>query len=304
MKIDRLIGILSILLQQKKVTAPYLAEKFEVSKRTVNRDIDTLCKAGIPIVTEQGHNGGISIMEGYRIDKTLLTNDDMRSILTGLKSLDSISGTNKYRLLMDKLSVKSNDNMSTLSSNEHIMIDLSTWHKSSLSPKIELIQSAIDNSETVSFHYFSPSGESKREIEPYLLLFKWSSWYVWGYCLKRNDYRLFKLNRLSELKRERQISEKHPRKVPDLSSENIFPSTFTIKAIFKQDMKWRLIDDYGTDSFNELDDGRLLFTRGCSDKYNLFTWLLTFGTSVELLEPENLRSEFSDLAQKISEIYR
>lgn len=292
------------MLQQEKVTAPYLAEKFEVSRRTVNRDIESLAKSGIPIVTEQGHNGGISIMDGYRIDKTLLTNEDMRSILTGLKSLDSISGTNKYRLLMDKLSVKSNDNSASLASNEHILIDLSTWHKSSISPKIELIQSAIDNSVTVSFRYFSPSGESEREIEPYLLLFKWSSWYVWGYCLKRNDYRLFKLNRLSELKKEHQITEKHPYKVPDLSSESMFPSALTIKAVFEPNIKWRLIDDYGIDSFTELDDGRLLFIRGCSDKYSLFTWLLTFGPSVELLEPENLRSEFSEFAQKISDIYK
>ena len=87
MKIDRLIGILTILMQKEKVTAPYLAEKFEVSRRTINRDIEDMCKAGIPIVTLQGKNGGISIMEGYQIDKTLLTNDDMDSILSALKGL-------------------------------------------------------------------------------------------------------------------------------------------------------------------------------------------------------------------------
>lgn len=84
MKIDRLIGILTILMQKEKVTAPYLAERFEVSRRTINRDIEDMCKAGIPIVTLQGKNGGISIMEGYQIDKTLLTNDDMNSILSAL----------------------------------------------------------------------------------------------------------------------------------------------------------------------------------------------------------------------------
>lgn len=104
MKIDRLIGILTILMQKEKVTAPYLAEKFEVSRRTINRDIEDMCKAGIPIVTLQGKNGGISIMEGYQIDKTLLTNDDMDSILSALKGLDSVSNTNKYKLLIEKLS--------------------------------------------------------------------------------------------------------------------------------------------------------------------------------------------------------
>ena len=93
MKIDRLIGILSILLQREKVTAPYLADKFEVSRRTISRDIEDICMAGIPIVTARGAGGGISIMEGFRMDKTLLTSREMQSILAGLRSLDSVSGT-------------------------------------------------------------------------------------------------------------------------------------------------------------------------------------------------------------------
>ena len=80
MKIDRLIGILSILLQKETITAPVLAEQFEVSRRTISRDIDTLCQAGIPIVTRQGINGGISIMDGYTIDRTLLTGSEMKDI--------------------------------------------------------------------------------------------------------------------------------------------------------------------------------------------------------------------------------
>lgn len=94
MKIDRLIGILSILLQQKKITAPELADKFEVSKRTINRDIENLCKAGIPIQTTQGCGGGIQIMDGFRMDRTLLTSKDMQMIMAGLRSLDSVSGSN------------------------------------------------------------------------------------------------------------------------------------------------------------------------------------------------------------------
>ena len=125
MKIDRLIGILSILLQQEKVTAPYLAEKFEVSRRTIIRDVEALCKAGIPIVTAQGREGGISIMDGYRVDRTLLTSREMQSILTGLKSLDSVSGSNKYQQLMDKLSVKQG---LILVADSHIAIDLSLIH--------------------------------------------------------------------------------------------------------------------------------------------------------------------------------
>ena len=109
MKIDRQLGILSILLQKESVTAPYLSEMFEVSRRTINRDIEDLCKAGIPIVTRQGANGGISIIDGYKIDKTMLTHDEMQDILAGLRSLDSVNGTNRYGQLMEKLSIGSSD---------------------------------------------------------------------------------------------------------------------------------------------------------------------------------------------------
>lgn len=303
MKIDRIIGILTILLQMDKVTAPYLAEKFEVSRRTINRDIEDMCKAGIPIVTLQGRNGGISIMDGYRIDKTLLTNNDMSSILSALKGLDSISLTNKYKLLIEKLSVSKNNNSDVLPSNEHIIIDLSSWQKSLLLPKVELIQSAINRSETILFRYFSSKGETIRELEPLSLIFKWSSWYVWGYCLTRNDYRLFKLNRITELKEGKPVAKKHIQAPPDFSSDNIFPTEFTIEAVFDSSVKWRLIDEYGTNSFTELENGRLHFVNKCSDKYSLFSWLLTFGDSVELLEPKYLRSEFIEYLQKISRIY-
>ena len=103
MKIDRMIGILSILLQEEKTTAPKLAERFEVSKRTINRDIEALCKAGVPIRTSQGVGGGISIMEGYRMDRTILTSKDMQMILAGLRSLDSVSGSSYYGQLMEKI---------------------------------------------------------------------------------------------------------------------------------------------------------------------------------------------------------
>ena len=113
MKIDRLIGILSILLQEEKITAPELAERFEVSRRTINRDIEDLCRAGIPIFTSQGAGGGISIMDGYRMDRTILTSRDMQMILAGLRNLDSVSGSHYYGQLMEKLKAGSSDVIGT-----------------------------------------------------------------------------------------------------------------------------------------------------------------------------------------------
>lgn len=301
MKIDRLIGILSILLQQEKVTAPYLAEKFEVSRRTINRDIEDICKAGIPIVTSQGQNGGISIMEGYRMDKTLLTSSDMQAILAGLKSLDSVSGSKRYQQLMEKLAM---GNSSVLASNNHIMIDLASWYRSSLAPKIGVLQAAVEDRRKVEFNYYAPGGESRRSVEPYLLIFKWSSWYLWGYCCEKQDYRLFKLNRMTELKAAGEQYEPRQMPVPELSAERVYPTGIDVEAVFEPDMKWRLVEEFGMESFTQQEDGRLKFSFGFADKENLFGWLLSFGDKVELTKPANLRRELFEMVKRLQKMYR
>ena len=301
MKIDRLIGILSILLQKKRVTAPYLAEKFEVSRRTINRDIESLCKAGIPLVTIQGAGGGIEIMGGYRIEHTLLTSQDMQAILAGLRSLDSVAGSKRYQQLMEKLTMGGS---SVLPSNQRIAIDLSSWHRNSLAPKIELIQSAIENKEMISFEYYAPAGESFRTIEPYLLVFRWSSWYVWGYCLKRRGFRMFKLNRQQGLKNQGEIFK--PRQVPEfkMAEEVIFPAAIFVKVLFDPCMQWRLIEEYGIESFCRQEDGKLLFKGGFTDKGSLFGWLLSFGDQAELVEPECLREDLREMIWTMGRKYK
>lgn len=301
MKIDRLIGILSILLQQEKVTAPYLAEKFEVSRRTINRDIEHLCQAGIPIVTAQGYGGGISIMEGYRIDRTLLTASDMQAILVGLKSLDSISRTNRYRHLMDKLHM---ENPAVLPSNQHIIINLASWYKPYLAPKVELIQKAIEEHQAIHFRYYSPKEESERVIEPCLLVFQWTSWYVWGYCRLREDFRLFKLNRLLDLALTGETFI--PRPTPEFTPapREFYHGTLPVTVRVKPESKWRLIEEFGPESFTLEPDGSLLFSFTFCDKENLFSWLLSLGAQAELLTPENLREEFFQLLSGLAQAYR
>lgn len=300
MKIDRLIGILSILLQQERVTAPYLTEIFEVSRRTINRDIEDLCKAGIPLVTSQGKKGGISIMEGFRMDRTVLTSEDMRSILAGLKSLDSVSGSSKYQQLMEKLTA---GQTSKLETENNIRIDLSSWYKSSLPPKIGLIKEASASHRMIAFRYFSSSGEGVRKIEPYYLIFQWSSWYVWGYCTDRQDYRLFKLNRLTELKLLEETFE--PRELPefDMAADAAFPIRFWVKGLVEPEAKWRVIEEFGVESITELENGKLLFEFPYTDKENLFSWILSMGDSIELLEPASFRDELGCIAKRIREKY-
>ena len=295
MKLERMIGILAVLLQQEKVTAPWLAEKFEVSRRTINRDIERLCMAGIPIVTSRGAGGGISVMEGYKIDRTLLTSSDMQAILAGLRSLDSVSGTGRYAQLMDRLLPGASD---LLSGDPHILIDLSSWYKTALAPKIELLHEAIENSRLVSFSYHAPSGESSRLVEPYDLIFRWAGWYLWGWCRTREDFRLFKLNRMTELA-DAGSFEKRPASLPDLSQERVFPHVFQVKARIEPEYRWRLIEEYGVDSFQVQEDGSLLFSFGFTDKTGIVGWIASFGGGAELLEPEELRCELVQFGENI-----
>ena len=301
MKIDRLIGILSVLLQKEAVTAPYLAEKFEVSRRTINRDIEELCKAGIPIVTKQGVGGGISIMDGYKLERTLLTGTEMQDILAGLRSLDSVEGTNRYRQLMEKLSAGSSDFMT---GNQSVLIDLSAWDKDCLAPKIELVRTAVDSGRELEFRYYAPHGESDRRIRPYYLIFHWSSWYVWGWCTTREDYRLFKLSRMEALRISETAFEKSAVPLPDLSGEHIFPNKIHVKALFDAQCKWRLIEEYGSGCFTEREDGRLLFSRDYTDEEHLILWILGFGEKAEILEPESAREKLQKTIRRMEERYR
>ena len=298
-KTERLIGILSILLQWERVTTPELAEQFEVSRRTIQRDIESLCRAGIPIFTAQGKGGGVSIMEGYRVDRTVLTGPEMQAILAGLRSLDSVSGTKRYAQLMEKLCAGTSR---LVSGGANLLIDLSSWYRSSLAPKIECIQEAIAEHRTIRFTYFSPKGESVRNAEPYYLVFHWSAWYVWAWCRTREDFRLFKLNRMTELSRgEPFVPRDAP--LPDLSPERVFPTKYQAVVLFDPSYRWRLVEEYGENSFTEEPDGRLRFTGGFPDADGVFSWVLTFGEGAELLEPVELRERLHAIAETLAERY-
>ncbi len=303
MKIDRLIGILAILLQKDTVTAPDLAEHFEVSRRTINRDIEDLCKAGIPIVTRQGQGGGICIMDGYRMDRTLLTHVEMKDILAGLRSLDSVNGTNRYGQLMEKLFAGSSDFMA---GDQSVLIDLSSWYKKSLAPKIEMIREGIENGMEISFLYFAPKGESRRRIEPYYLIFRWSSWYVWGWCCQREDFRLFKLNRMEEVFLTGKRFEKRKPSMPDLDDGKIFPGGIKVTILFEPECKWRLVEDFGVSCFEELEDGKLLFQADYTDRENLITWIMSFRDGAVVLQPEDIRVQIKEsiegMARKYAEL--
>lgn len=297
MKIDRLIGIITILLGQDKVTAPELAKRFEVSRRTINRDIEDICKAGIPLITTQGYGGGISIADGYKIEKTLFTEEELQTIFTALKGVDSVSKTPYLEKLLEKLSSKNKQ----IIANDNIVIDLASFSQTPLTEKIEVLKNAIGNKHYVSFQYYYEKGECKRRIEPYRLVFKWSTWYVFGYCLDKKDYRMFKLNRLWNL----QLIENtfSPRDVPlnKVNFDNHFISNaaFHLKAIFSASEKYRIIEEYGVDSYTLYSNEKLLFQHDFASYENMRNWVFSFGDKVEILEPKELYCDGLQQAKNI-----
>lgn len=299
-KIDRLIGILTCLLQTDKTTAPALARRFEVSSRTILRDVEALCKAGIPIVTAQGGDGGISVMEGYRLDKSLLTENDLQVILTGLQGIQSVSKSEAAEVLFDKLLPK---NRAAAQLQETMQIDLSSFYKDSLSEKIDLLQRAVSGSKRVRFRYYYSKGEAVKTAEPYQLVFKWSDWYLFAFCPERQDFRLYKLKRLWELS---MCAEGFlPRAVPE--EKRRFGSHMTddyfITAVFAPGEKYKLVEEYGPDSFTVLPDGRLWMRRGFTDLGDAVLWFLGFGDRVQVLEPPEAVERLRALAQKITRLY-
>lgn len=301
MKIDRLLGILTVLLQKESVTAPYLAEKFEVSRRTVSRDIDVLCKAGIPIYTKQGGGGGICIADGFKLDKNVLTKDELTNMITSLKALGSVSEKSSIEKTIEKLT---GNGETVISLRDSIIIDLSSHSKNVITEKIKLIKSAISESRLISFTYYYEKGETARKIEPYFITFQWNAWYIFGYCVLREDWRLFKLSRLWNLTVcEEQFSL---RDIPP-GRENLF-SYFTdeykLTAVFEASEKYRLIDEYGIDCSMELSDGKLLLELNYTNKSYILNWLLSFGSKVYVTEPALLAEEIKKTAFELLEIYK
>ena len=202
---------------------------------------------------------------------------------------------------MDKLSP---DCSGGALSGQYISIDLSSWYKSTLAPKIEKIRQAIERREKIAFDYYGPKGESHRKLEPYRLVFKWSSWYVWGYCVDKEDFRLFKLNRMPEIENTGEVFEARVLPESEISPVVFAPGQLHARILFEPEAKWRLIDDFGLDSFTEQPDGMLLFAFDFMDVDNLFSWLLSFGSQAELLEPEELRDIFFEMIQKMMKKYK
>lgn len=299
MKIDRLFGILTILTQKQRVKAKDLAERFEVSLRTIHRDIEYISMAGIPIVTYPGGNGGIGIADGFTLDKSILTPNELQSIILGLKSLDSVIGSPQINTLLRKLSPES-DRFIALK--DDIVIDLASFYKNSLAPKINLLRGAISNRLVVQFEYYSKHGQTKRELEPYFITFKWSAWYVFGFCRLRSDFRLFKLNRLINLELTdncyipREITESQL----DLERFYLAPGkrNYAILLLDKS-LEYVMIDNYGQDSYEIIDDNTIISKWDYVNEGEMVKTILGLGGNAKVIAPQELVEAVKKEAEKI-----
>lgn len=300
MKIDRLLGIVTILLKNPKVKAKTLAERFEVSIRTIHRDIEDICKAGIPIVTYQGGDGGISIAEGYKLDNSLLTLEDMNNIIVGLKGMESVSKEKNIKLLLEKFQ---NDREEVIAANDNIFIDLASFYKEGLSEKIKILRQAISDKNRVEFEYFSSNSTCKRTVEPYYISFRWGDWYLFAYCKLRSDFRVFKLNRMDRLLRLEEKFTDIDIPVEKLDMGNYFnKEEETAELLIDKSMEYKLVDTYGVGSYEIIED-KLKFSLNYVNKEYALEFIMSLGDKAKVISPQSLAEEIKNKAKNILSIY-
>lgn len=298
MQESRLFRIVYYLLQNGKATAPELAEKFEVSIRTIYRDIDALSSAGIPIYATQGKGGGISILNDYTLDKSLFSEQEQEQMLTALQGMTATTGKNSNELLT-KLS-----GLFQIKSTNWIDVDFSDWaYRAPQQDTFNIIKEAIFQKRVISFCYFSGKGnKEKRNVKPIQLVFKSKSWYLYSFCLLRNDYRFFKLTRIKELEMlsETFTQDFAPTKIKkQVQVEN----TVAVKLKFDKQAAFRVYDEFA-DKITEDLQGNLYVQVDLPDNEILYSYVMSFSESVEIIEPQSIREQMKKRLQKIQEKYR
>ena len=296
MRDSRLFRILYYVLEKGKVTANELSEKFEVSVRTIYRDIDVISSAGIPIYATQGKGGGIEIADDFVLKKSLLSEKEQEQILVALKGLEGINKQYENELLT-KLSA-----FFKIKNTNWIEVDFTNWQRGNEYDELfNYIKSAIINKNIIRFTYFSSNEkETSREVKPIRLLFKGWDWYVYTFCLLRNEFRYFKLSRIRDLKI---LDENFEDSYEDvvLIKKMEYKDTVHVKLKFDRKVAFRVYDEMG--DIKEDEEGNLYAEIELPNDYNLYNYIFSFGESVEVLEPIEIRNNIRDMTNKMSRIY-
>lgn len=297
MKDNRLFRILYYILENGKVTANELADKFEVSARTIYRDIDSISSVGIPIYALQGKGGGIEIAEDFILSKLLLSENEKQQIMSALQGLDNTTKQHENELLT-KLSA-----LFKMKNTNWIEVDFNNWKNNKMYERtFNGIKSAILSKNIVSFTYFSSNEEeTNRIVKPVRLLFKSQDWYLYAFCLLRNDFRYFKLSRIKNLYIH---TEKFDDSFEDaiLKKEMPHENTVHIKVKFDRKVAFRVYDEINGEIIED-DEGNLYAEIEIPNDYNLFNYIFSFGDGAEVLEPKEIRMQIKEMINKMAEKY-
>ncbi len=308
MKIDRLVSIIMLLLDRERLGARELAERFEVSPRTIYRDIDAVGRAGIPVRSVPGVGGGFEIMREYKVDRKVFSTADLSAILMGLSNLSTlIRGDELVSALAKVKSFIPADRAKDIELRaSQISIDLSPWMGSrNLQPDLETVKTALQEHRLLSFAYADRHGsQTARTAEPYQLVLKNSEWYWQGYCLTRNDFRLFKVTRMANL---RMLAESFtPRAAPKPQldfSDAAAAMQIYIKLRIHQSVLDRVLDVCGYEHVSPDGDAHYLVRYPFIENDYHYDMLLGFGDRCECLEPPHIRAELKRRIRAMAALY-
>ena len=299
MRSERLFEIVFILLNKKRTTAQELAKKFGVSVRTIYRDMDILSSAGIPVYTMQGTGGGIFIDESYTINKSILTKEEQDKILLALQCLSPIDEIHTESIL-NRLSAIFQKNA------DWVKVDYSRWDNKNNTSVFHTVKQAILECCALRIEYLSSYGEkTDRTIYPLRLLYKSRAWYVESFCAEKNDYRLFRLNRMLSVTQTVKIFKRADLlgKIPD-DKKAAPPPLTNIKLKCSAKTAYRLYDEFPQELIAKNSDGSYTMNAALPFDSWVCGFILSLGTEVEILEPENLKTEIAQLAEEIMKKHR
>jgi len=298
MQTERLFKIIYILLHEKKISASILAERLGCSRRTICRDIDTLSLAGIPIYTEKGKGGGISLMPDFVLNKSVLSEQEQNDILSALHGLSNIS-TNDTSQVLQKVSAIFNKQVVNW-----LEVDFSHWHGED--DFWDRLKNAILNRHIIEFDYFNSYGDKTfRRIEPLQLWFKSKSWYLKGFCLAKQDERVYKLSRIKNLKVTDELFEqRHLFKVENEAINDVVSDELTtVKFLIAPERAYRVYDDFGELEIEKQFDGYFVVTTAFPLDNWIHGFVLSYGKYIEVLEPVSLREAIKKEMAEMLNIY-
>ena len=310
MKIDRMLSIIVLLINRNLVSAKELSDRFEVSVRTIQRDMDSINLAGIPVTAVQGPHGGYSILDTYKIDRQLMSMDDLYYIITALKGIGTSLDDNKIENTIEKITslVPHLDDDPFHERNERLHIDFSMLGGNEQQRRaFRIVQKAVDSGRLLNFRYTNNRLETlKRTVEPMTVVFRWRSWYLFAWCRTRADYRIFRISKIREPEILAGGFKRRNKSYKNFAAENdsgLELKTIDISIKFDNIMKPLLEDYYSSDQIQDAGAGHFIVDMQMPEDGWLYGYILSFGEFAEVLSPPHLIGIIKGSAEKIIKIY-